>query len=87
MRLVDDQELVRRQHRSALDGVDREQRVVGDDDFGELGALAGGLGEALRSVRALGGAEALTRGDRHLGPGAVGDARAQLVPVAGLGLV
>ncbi len=85
--LVDDQHLVLREHRGALDGVDGEQRVVGDDDVRELGALAGRLGEALGPVGALARAEALPGGDRDLGPGPVGDARRQVVPVAGLRLV
>lgn len=87
VRLVDDQHLVLREDRGALDGVDGEQRVVGDDDLGELGALAGVLGEALGTVGALRGPQALSRGDRHLGPGPVGDTGSQVVPVAGLRLV
>lgn len=58
MRLVNDQHLVLREDRGALDGVDREQCVVGDDDLGELGPLASHLGEALGAVRALRGAQA-----------------------------
>ncbi len=86
MRLVDDQHLVAGQHRRALDGVDGEERVVGDDDVGELGPLPGGLGEALRAVRALARAETLAGGDGDLGPGAVGHTRGQVVAVAGLGV-
>ena len=87
MGLVDDQDLMLREDRRTLDRVDGEQRVVGDDDIGELGALPGGLGEALRPVGALRGAQALPGGDRDLAPGAVGDSGGQRVTVAGLGLV
>ncbi|CAM5653765.1 hypothetical protein SALBM135S_05057 [Streptomyces alboniger] len=87
MGLVHDQHLVLRQDRGAFDGVDREQRVVRDDDVGELGALTGRLREALRAVSALRGAEALPGGDRDLGPGAVGDTGGEVVAVARLGLV
>lgn len=87
MRLVDDQHLVLRKDRRTLDGVDGEQRVVGDDDLGELGALTGHLREALRAVGALRGSQALPGGHRHLRPGPVGDTRREVVPVAGLGLV
>ena len=71
----------------ALDGVDREQRVIGDDDLRELGPLTGHLGEALRSVGAFGGAETLPGRHRDLAPGPVGDTGCEVVAVAGLGLV
>ena len=87
VRLVDDQDLVLRKHRGALDGVDREQRVVGDHDIGELGLLPGRLRKALGAVGALGRAQALPGGHRHLCPGAVRHARCEVVTVAGLGLV
>ena len=48
---------------------------------------AGALGEALLADGALGRAEALARGDRHLPPRAVGHAGDELVAVAGLGVV
>ena len=41
VRLVDDHHVVLGQHRDALDRVDREQRVVGDDDLGPAGRVAG----------------------------------------------
>ena len=87
MGLVDDQHLVRGEDGGALDGVDGEQRVVGDDDVGQPGALAGQLGEALLPVGAAAGAQAFPGGDGHLRPGTVGDAGRQVVPVAGLRLV
>ncbi len=87
MGLVDDQHLVLREDRRALDGVDREQRVIGDDDLGQLGALTGHLCEALRSVGTFGGAQALSGRNGHLGPRAVGDSGREVVAVAGLGLV
>ncbi|GAA3215994.1 hypothetical protein GCM10020256_17930 [Streptomyces thermocoprophilus] len=86
--LVDDQHLVLRQHGRALDGVDGQQRVVGDDDLRELGVLAGRLGEALRPVGALRGAEALPGGHRHLPPQARSETPGgEVVAVAGLRLV
>ncbi len=87
MGLVDDQDLVLREDRGALDGVDGQQRVVGDHHIGEFGALPGGLREALRSVGALGGAQALPGGDGDLAPGAVGDPGGERIAVAGFGLV
>ena len=45
--LVDHHDVVLRDHRHALDRVDREQRVVGDDQVGAVRLLAGPLGEAL----------------------------------------
>ncbi len=87
MSLVDDQHLVLREDRRALDGVDREQRMVGDDHLRELGALPSHLGEALGAVRALRGAEALPGRHRHLSPGTVGHSGRQVVAVTGLGLV
>ena len=45
--LVDDDGVVLRQHRHAVDGVDGKQGVVGDDEVGVLGVLTGLLGEAL----------------------------------------
>ncbi len=69
MRLVYDEEVVLRQCRAAVQGVDREQRVVGHDEVGLPGPVAGQLDEALRAVRAVGRAEALPYRDRHLRPG------------------
>ena len=67
--LVDHHDVVLRNQRHALDRVDREQRVVGDDQVGALRLLPGALGEALLAERALRGAEALARGDADLPPG------------------
>ena len=77
VRLVDDDRVVLRQHRHAVDGVDGEQRVVGDDEVGVLGVLASPLGEALERVRAARRAEALAVVDAHLPPGALGVRRAR----------
>lgn len=87
MGLVDDQHLVLREHRSALDGVDGEEGVIGDDDLGELGPLTGQLSEALRAVRTLAGTQAFAGGDGDLRPGTVGDPGGQVVAIAGLCLV
>ena len=46
--LVDDHGVVVGDHRHPLDRVDREQRVVGDDQVGALRLLPGALGEALQ---------------------------------------
>ena len=86
MRLVDDEQVVLGQHLAALERVDRHERVVGDDDVAVLGGLARPLDEAVGERRAL-AAHALVGADRHLPPGALADARDQLVAVAGLGLV
>ena len=61
-------DVVLRDHRHALDRVDREQRVVGDDQLRPGRALLGALGEALLAERAPRGAQALPVGDRHLPP-------------------
>lgn len=87
MRLVDDQYFVLGKHGGAFDGVDREQGVVGDDDLGEFGTFAGHLGEALGAVSALRCSQALTGGHGDLRPGAVGDARREVVAVTGLGVL
>ena len=72
MGLVDDHGAVLRQHRHTVDRVDREQRVVGDDQLGVLGVLAGQLGEALLGVGAARCAEAFAVVDADLAPGALG---------------
>ncbi len=84
--LVDHHDVVLRDHRHALDGVDGEQRVVGDDQLGLGGLLLGALGEALVRERAALGAEAVAVVDRDLPPHLVG-VLGRRVPVAGsLGL-
>ncbi len=89
VRLVDHDDVVVRDHRDALDRVDREQRVVGDDQVRALGLLARELGEALLAERALGRPEALAVVDRDLPPLAVGVPRrvVALAGAAGLGLL
>ena len=59
VRLVDDDHVVLRKDLEALEGVDREHRVVGDDDSTPAGPLPRQLGEAVLTVRALERAEAL----------------------------
>ncbi|MBW3663622.1 MAG: universal stress protein [Actinobacteria bacterium] len=59
VRLVDHHDVVLRDHRDALDGVDRQQGVVGDDQLGSGGLLLRPLGEALLAVGALRRAQAL----------------------------
>ncbi len=75
MGLVDDHRVVVGDHRHALDGVDGQQRVVGDDEVGALGLLARELDEALLAEGALAGAQAVTVADADLAPLAVGVAR------------
>ena len=86
-RRVDHDDVVLGQHRPALDRVDREQRVVGDDDVGLPRLVPGQLGEAVLRHRAARGAEALAGGDADLAPGAVGNPGDELVAVAGRGLL
>jgi hypothetical protein len=82
VRLVDDHHPVLGQDAALAEGVDREQRVVGDDDV-DLGRRPpGALGEALHPERATVHPEALARGHRDLAPRLVGHARDQLVAVA-----
>ncbi len=82
VRLVDDDDPVLGQDAALAEGVDGEQRVVGDDDV-DLGRRPpGALGEALHAERAPVHPEALPRGHRDLAPRLVGDAGDQLVAVA-----
>ena len=76
VRLVDDQQLVFGQHGGVGDGVDGQQRVVGDDDIGVPGLVAGLLGEAVGAERAAGHADAF--------PGRHADLRPRPVRHAGL---
>ncbi|TWH41944.1 hypothetical protein L612_004200000200 [Rhodococcus rhodochrous J38] len=85
MRLVDDHDVVLGQDRDAGDGIDREQRVVGDDYVDLRGLGSRDLGEAVFSHRAPRLAEALARRDGELTPRLIGDAGRQIVAVAGLG--
>ena len=84
--LVDHDDVVVGDHRHALDRVDREQGVVGDDQVGAMGLLAGDLDEALVAERAPGGPEALAMVDADLAPLAVGVARGAVALAAALGL-
>ena len=86
VRLVDDQQRVRRHDVPAGEHVDGEQAVVGDHDVGLAGPDPGRLGEALGAVRAPAGAHALAGRHRDQPPGVVVHARVELVAVAGLGL-
>ncbi len=74
------------QEGTALEGVDREHRVVRHDDVDVVGPRAGLLAEALRRHRAPLPAEALQRGHRHLPPRALGDPGHELVAVTAAGL-
>ena len=84
VRLVDHQQVVFGQHGRVGDGVDGQQRVVGDDDIGLAGGGPGPFGEAFGAERAAGHAEAFPRGHADLRPRPVGDARLEVVAVAGL---
>ncbi len=85
MRLVDDHHIVLRQDLAILQRVDGEQRVIGDDEVGPAGGVAGPLGKAARAERAALSPDALPRGDRDLPPGALIHSRHELVTVAARG--
>ena len=87
--LVDDHHVVVGDHRDALDRVDREQRVVGDDQVAAVRLLARELGEALGAERALRGAQAVAVADADLPPLTVGVPRGAvaLAAAAALGLL
>ncbi len=87
VRLVDDEHGVLGQDAALLHHVDREQRVVGDDDVGLAGPRPGGLGEAVGALGAVLRADALRGGGGRLAPGAVAHAGVEVVPVAGVGVV
>ena len=83
--LVDDEHVVLGQHLAALEGVDRHERVVGDDDVDVRGGLAGALDEALGHHRAA-GCPGTPRRDTDTWRQARSDTPGhQLVAVAGLG--
>ena len=86
VRLVHDHHVVLGQHGAALERVDGEQRVVGDDDVRPPGLRARLLREAVVADRAARGAQALAGADRHLPPRRLGHAGDELVAVAGLGV-
>ena len=89
VRLVDHDRVVVGDHRDALDRVDGEQRVVGDDQVGPERLLLGPLGEALLRERALRRAQALAMVDADLPPRAVVVPRGvvALAAAPGLGLL
>ena len=66
VRLVDDQQLVFGQHGRVGDGVDGQQRVVGDDNISPAGFGSGAFGEAFGAERAARHAEAFPRGHADL---------------------
>ena len=84
MPLVDNQQIVFRQHLSTLEGVDRHEGVVGHHHIDVLGTRACLFHEAFGDHWAF-LAEALVGRDRHLTPSPLGDSRQELVAVAGLG--
>ncbi len=80
--------VVLRQHLDlAVEGVDGEQGVVGDDQVRGAGPLPRELGEAILAEGALARAEAFAGADRDRGPDAVGDAGGEVVAFARLGLL
>ena len=85
VRLVDHQQLVFGQHGGVGHRVDGQQRVIGDDDIGVAGLVAGLLREAVGPERAAGHADALPGRHGNLRPRPVRHARRQLVTVAGVG--
>ena len=82
VRLVDHDRVVLGDHRDALDGVDGQQRVVGDDQVRAVRLLACELGEALLPEGAALRAEAVAVADGDLAPLALGVARG-VVALAG----
>ena len=84
VRLVDDQQLMFGQHGRVGDGVDGQQRVVGDDNISPAGSSSCPFGEAFGAERAAGHAEAFPRGHADLCPGSVGYAGLEVVAVTGL---
>ena len=85
VRLVDDHDIVLGQDDEVLQRVDGQQGVVGDHEVRPAGLLARLLGEALGAERAALGPDTLPGGDRDLAPGLLGDARRELIAVAGPG--
>ena len=82
--LVDDHDVVLGQDPELLQRVDREQRVVGDDDVDPPGRLPGALRKAVDAERAALGAEAFRGAHRDLAPGPVLHAGHELVAVPGV---
>ena len=68
VRFVDDEQAMLGQDRGVGDGVDGQQRMVGDDDIGVAGLIAGLLGEAVHAEWAAGGPDAFPCRDADLPP-------------------
>jgi hypothetical protein len=86
VRLVEDDDVALGQHLRVGAHVEREHRVVGDDDVGGRRLGLGDLGEAVLPVRA-GGAEAVAAVDAERPPGDVVERERHLVAVAGRGVL
>ena len=86
MGLVDDEQVVLRQHLAPLEGVDRHEGVVRHDDVDLLRVGARHFDEAVLDDGAL-AAEALVARDGDLAPRPLGHAGHEFVAVAGFGLV
>ena len=84
--LVDDEQSVFGKHRGVGDGVDGQQRVVGDDDVGVPRRVACLLREAVGAERAARRADAFPGRDADLCPRPVRHAGCELVAVAGVGV-
>ncbi len=85
VRLVDDDDVVLRQHVDLTQRIDREQRVIRDDDIGAHRSHPRRLSETVCAVRTIGGAKTLARRDGDLTPRPLADTGQQLVAVAGIG--
>ncbi|CFE45809.1 Uncharacterised protein [Mycobacterium tuberculosis] len=81
MSLVDNQQPMFWQYRRFGDGIDGQQRVVGDDDIGQAGRSTSPFGEALRAKRAAGHAEAFPRRNADLRPGSVSHTGLKVVAI------
>ena len=85
VRFVDHQQRVFGQHRRFGDGIDGQQRVVGDDDIGRAGPATRPFGKALGAKRTAGHADAFPRGHADLRPGSVRHTGLEVVAVTGVG--
>ncbi len=83
--LVHHQQRVFRQHRRFGNGVDGQQRMVGDDDIGPAGGGTRPFGEALRAKRTAGDADTFPRGNADLRPGSIRHTGLEVVTVTGVG--
>ena len=73
--LVDDDDVVFRQNVDVAQRVDREQRVISDDDVGAHRPHARGLGETVGAVGTIGRAQTLARRHGDLTPCPLADTR------------